>query len=161
MVKDRDRIEFLGMLGAFGVIVATIQVSIFEIDAIAAAEWRIDTVCYLLGFVLCLFLVYCNMSAFLTDSDSGLFNLSLLTSDVYAVIFSYFVYHYQVHWLYYIAFALSATGLYCYHAAGKPTADTSYNALEKFAETNRTSDSGFNALDEEDIVSVIENAYST
>ena len=38
MVKDRDRIEFLGMLGGFGVLVAIIQVSIFEIDAIATAE---------------------------------------------------------------------------------------------------------------------------
>ena len=161
MLKDRDRVEYLGMLGGFGTIVAAIQMSIFEIDAITKAEWHADTICYLFGFVICLFLVYCNMSAFLSSSDSGLFNLSLLTSDVYAVIFSYFVYHYQVHWLYYIAFVLSGTGLYCYHSAGQPTADTNYNTLEKYAEGRSARDSGFNALDEEDLVSVIESSYVT
>jgi solute carrier family 35 protein F1/2 len=67
-----------------------------------------------------MFLIYTNASLFLQDLDSTLFNLSLLTSDVYAVLFAFFVYHTIVHWLYFIAFPLVVLGLIIYHAEASP-----------------------------------------
>jgi hypothetical protein len=86
---------------------------------------------YTTGFVLCLFLMYRNTSAFLTTSDAALFNLSLLTSDVYAVIFSYFVFGYTVSWLYFVALVLAVTGVLLYHTAG-PVHDNVEAAVERF-----------------------------
>jgi solute carrier family 35 protein F1/2 len=40
---------------------------------------------YFLGFQLCMFLLYCLVAVFLRNCDAVLFNLSLLTSDVYVV----------------------------------------------------------------------------
>lgn len=42
------------------------------------------------GFVACMVLVYGATSEFLVIADAAMFNLSLLTSDLYAVIFAYF-----------------------------------------------------------------------
>ena len=82
---------------------------------------------YMMGFTLCMFLIYTNASLFLQDLDSTLFNLSLLTSDVYAVLFAYFVYHTIVHWLYFIAFPLVVLGLVLYHAEASPQKVNSNN----------------------------------
>lgn len=119
MVKTKDRTEYLGMLGAFGSLIAIIQTSIFERERLLFdIEWGLVIGLFMVGFVLCLFLMYCNTSAFLKTSDAALFNLSLLTSDVYAVIFAYFVFSYSVGILYYFALILSVTGVLLYNTAG-------------------------------------------
>lgn len=80
---------------------------------------------YMFGFITCLFFMYANTSIFLQDLDSTLFNLSLLTSDVYAVIFSYILYGKLVHWLYFIAFTCVVCGLSIYHTQPSPGRDSS------------------------------------
>lgn len=118
MVKDKDPTEFLGMLGVNGAVIATIQMSIFEISKIKATEWNGASISFACGYILCLFCMYSTTSFFLRTSDAALFNLSLLTSDIYAVIFAFVVYGDSVHWLYYIAFSLTASGLVLYSTAG-------------------------------------------
>ncbi len=96
-----------------------------ELGPLRSVRWTARVCGFLLGFLACLCSVYCSASLFLTRADSALFNLSLLTSDVYAVGFAYFVFRYTVHWLYYPAFALSVLGLYLYHSGdgGRGTGD--------------------------------------
>ncbi|KAF2609180.1 hypothetical protein F2Q68_00045104 [Brassica cretica] len=43
-----------------------------------------------------------------------MFTLSLLTSDMWAVLIRIFAYHEKVDWLYYLAFATTAIGLIIY-----------------------------------------------
>lgn len=50
-----------------------------------------------------------------------MFNLSLLTSDVYALVFAYFVENMTPNWLYFVAFAVIFTGLLVYHFQPAPT----------------------------------------
>lgn len=50
-----------------------------------------------------------------------MFNLSLLTSDVYALLFSYLVEHVTPNWLYFVAFGVIFCGLTLYHAQPRPT----------------------------------------
>lgn len=131
MVKTKDRIEYLGMLGLFGTLISAVQTSIFERDKILHdVEWSARTASFSAGFVLCLFLMYRNTSSFLKTSDAALFNLSLLTSDVYAVIFSFFVFGYTVSWLYFVALFLAVTGVLLYHTAG-PVHDNVEAAVER------------------------------
>jgi len=47
-------------------------------------------------------------------SGATLFNLSLLTSDMWAVAIRVLFYHQQINWLYYLAFTVVAVGLIVY-----------------------------------------------
>jgi solute carrier family 35 protein F1/2 len=121
LVKYHDREEFLGYLGSFGSIIAFTQCMIIDLPSIERAEFNFEFMLYMFGFILCLFLMYTNTSSLLQISDSILFNLSLLTSDVYAVLFTYFFESYLVSWLYFLSFGLVMIGLIIYHSEKKPT----------------------------------------
>jgi solute carrier family 35, member F1/2 len=122
LVKTNDRMEFLGLLGVNGFFIALVQFFVMELSRFQSIIWSPEVILYTAGYTLCLFFMYSSTSSFLTSNDATLFNLSLLTSDVYAVLFAYFVFHYQVHWMYSISFLLTATGLTLYYrGGGQPT----------------------------------------
>src|SRR5690349_13339001 len=84
--------EFLGVMGAFGTVLSLVQSLALEHDAIRHGSdhgWDITTVALLVGFVGFLNLMYTQTSLFLCTGDAALFNLSLLTSDLYAVLFAF------------------------------------------------------------------------
>jgi solute carrier family 35, member F1/2 len=118
LVKTNDRMEFLGLLGINGFFIAFVQFFVMELDRFQSIVWSYEVILYTAGYTLCLFFMYSNTSSFLTSNDATLFNLSLLTSDVYAVLFAYFVFHYRVHWMYCVSFLLTATGLTLYYRGG-------------------------------------------
>lgn len=120
LVKFHDREEFLGYLGCFGFCIAVIQCLGMELNAMKKAHYSPKVIGAMSGFVVCLFLMYTNTTSFLQHGDAVLFNLSLLTSDVYAVIFTYFFDGYLVSWLYFVAFALVIIGLVIYHSQQAP-----------------------------------------
>lgn len=109
------------MLGSFGVLLGTAQLLLMEIDTLRRVTWTVEIIGFIAGFIFCLNFMYTRASLFLKDCDAALLNLSLLTSDVYAVLFSYFYYGYLVSWLYFLAFGLACTGLAIYSAAPPPT----------------------------------------
>jgi solute carrier family 35 protein F1/2 len=121
LVKRYDRDAFLGYLGSFGMLLAFTQCMALELPGIRDADWSVSTVLSLSGFVTCLFLMYVNTSAYLQGNDAILFNLSLLTSDVYAVLFRLLFEGYLVSYLYFLAFALVLLGLLAYHSEHTPS----------------------------------------
>lgn len=123
LVKHNDREEYLGMIGVFGVIFGVIQLLVMETRSVRNVVWSYEIIAFVIGFVLCLNIMYTRASLFLKDCDAALLNLSLLTSDVYAVIFSYLCYGYLVSWFYFLAFGLACTGLVIYSTAASPTGD--------------------------------------
>jgi solute carrier family 35 protein F1/2 len=120
VVKYHDRHQFLGHLGGYGAVIAFIQFMATDFHRVETAHFSIEIIFSMIGFILCLFFMYTNTTAYLVDSDATLFNLSLLTSDVYAVIFSYFFYGSLVSWMYFLAFALVILGLFVYHSEKPP-----------------------------------------
>jgi solute carrier family 35 protein F1/2 len=99
---------------------AALQCVLFDLPKIERENFSIEIIGYIFGFVVCLFLMYVNTSSFLQKSDAILFNLSLLTSDVYAVVFTYFFSGYLVNWLYFLSFVLVMCGLLVYHSEKAP-----------------------------------------
>ncbi|CAE8606459.1 unnamed protein product, partial [Polarella glacialis] len=95
-----SRFEALGMLGLWGSAISCIQAGLLEGQEVAQITWSLQSVLCLLGFQLCLFGMYVLTSVFLVSADAALFNLSLLTSDVYSVLFSYIVQHQRFGWTY-------------------------------------------------------------
>lgn len=65
--------------------------------------------------------MYSWTSLFLQAGDAAMFNLSLLTSDVYALLFSFLVENVTPDWLYFVAFAVIFCGLVIYHVQPPPT----------------------------------------
>ncbi|XP_034693999.1 solute carrier family 35 member F1-like isoform X5 [Vitis riparia] len=71
------------------------------------------------GYAVSTFLFYTIVPFLLQISGATWFNLSLLTSDMWAVVFRIFFYHQKVDWLYYISFAMVAVGLIIYSKTEK------------------------------------------
>ena len=86
VLVKKHRIEYLGMLGFWGSLISGVQVALLERDDLAAIDWDWTIVGLIFGYVLVLFAMYTLTSLFLVHDDAVLFNLSLLTSDVWAII---------------------------------------------------------------------------
>jgi solute carrier family 35 protein F1/2 len=88
--------------------------SILERDELKAIHWSTGAVFPFLRFTLTMFLFYPLVPVLLKTNGATMFNLSLLTSDMWAVLIRTFGYHEKVDWLYFLAFATTATGLIIY-----------------------------------------------
>ncbi|KAG7629065.1 Solute carrier family 35 member SLC35F1/F2/F6 [Arabidopsis thaliana x Arabidopsis arenosa] len=114
LVKNADVTELMAFLGLFGAIIAAIQISIFERGAVRAIQWSTEAILLYIGGALGLFLFYTLITILIKNNGSTMFNLSLLTSDMWAILIRTFGYHEKVDWLYFLAFATTATGLIIY-----------------------------------------------
>lgn len=115
LVKTHDRFEFLGFLGVFGTLFSAVQLAIFERAELAGIAWTPDTACLLGGFVVSMFCMYTLTSAFMIEADATLFNLSLLTSDLYAVVLGTFLFDVRLNPLYFGAAACVVLGILLYN----------------------------------------------
>ncbi|CAN6804199.1 unnamed protein product, partial [Brassica oleracea] len=113
-VKKADRVELMSFVGLFGAIIGAIQISIFERDALNAIHWSTEAVLPYIGIAIGVFLFYSILTVLLKTNGTAMFTLSLLTSDMWAVLIRIFAYHEKVDWLYYLAFATTAIGLIIY-----------------------------------------------
>ncbi|KAK6139918.1 hypothetical protein DH2020_026294 [Rehmannia glutinosa] len=95
-VKKKDRIEVIAMIGLFGMLISAYA-----------------------GYAVSSFLFYTIVPFVLQISGATLFNLSLLTSDMWAVAVRTFIYKQQVDWLYYLAFVLVVVGIFIYSKTEK------------------------------------------
>ncbi|EFJ38677.1 hypothetical protein SELMODRAFT_402782 [Selaginella moellendorffii] len=106
--------NFLGgsnvVLGDFLVIGASMLYAISNVSEIGP----------FVGFALAQFSFYLLVPILLQGSGSAMFNLSLLTSDMWAVAIRALAYHEVVDWLYFVAFGTVAIGLSLYSYFGEP-----------------------------------------
>ncbi|TVU49561.1 hypothetical protein EJB05_00874 [Eragrostis curvula] len=123
LVKASDQIELMGMLGLFGALISFLELyyffnyffrSIFERSEIKSIHWNVGAVMPFIGFAIAMFLFYSLVPILLKISGSTMLNLSLLTSDMWAILIRVFAYHEKVDWMYYVAFAAVAVGLVIY-----------------------------------------------
>ena len=76
---------------------------------------------YLVGYVLALVIFYCAVAVFLKKSESALFNLHLLTVNLYVVIVEVFVGgSSSIGPLYFLSLALITGGVCIYHSTTSP-----------------------------------------
>ncbi|RVX11713.1 Solute carrier family 35 member F2 [Vitis vinifera] len=113
-VKKKDRVELMSMLGLFGLLVSVCEISIVELKSLESIEWSTKIVLAFVGFALSNFLFYTLVPFLLKISGATMFNLSALTSDMWAVVIRIFFYRQKVDWLYYLSFAVVAIGIIIY-----------------------------------------------
>ncbi|KAK1271513.1 hypothetical protein QJS04_geneDACA014149 [Acorus gramineus] len=114
LVKSGDRIELMAMLGAFGAVVSACQISILERNELKSIHWTAGAVVPFIGYALALFIFYSTVPVLLKISGSTMLNLSLLTSDMWAVLIRIFAYKEKVDWMYFVAFGAVSIGLIVY-----------------------------------------------
>ncbi|KMZ72354.1 Solute carrier family 35 member F1 [Zostera marina] len=124
LVKSGDRVELMAMLGVFGAIISACQISILEREELRSIRWSADAVLPFVGFALAMFIFYSTVPVLLKITGAAMLNLSLLTSDMWAVLIRIFAYNEKVDWLYYIAFASVVIGLIIYSCLAKEEVET-------------------------------------
>ncbi|CAN6337454.1 unnamed protein product [Urochloa humidicola] len=114
-IKKKDQqVEVVAMFGFFGLLVSTVQVYILEKKSLEVITWSPKMIGLFAGYALAFSVFYTVTPFVLKNSGSTLFNLSLLTSDMWAVAIRVLFYRQQINWLYYLAFGVVAIGLIIY-----------------------------------------------
>ncbi|XP_056159615.1 uncharacterized protein LOC130135153 isoform X1 [Syzygium oleosum] len=113
-VKKKDLVEVVSMIGLYGSLVSVVEISIFERQSIESITWSTELVLAFVGYALSCF-AFCTFApSVLKMSGAAMFNLALLTSDMWAVVVRILIYNQQVDRLYYLAFAIVVVGLVIY-----------------------------------------------
>lgn len=121
VVKKVDQVEFLAHVGFFGAIISACQLVVLELDEVKAIHWNVSSIAPFVGFALSCFGFSSLVPWLLQISGSAMLNLSLLTSDMWAVAVRALGFHESVDSLYFVAFALVAAGLLVYTLSGEPS----------------------------------------
>ncbi|KAL3536130.1 hypothetical protein ACH5RR_004591 [Cinchona calisaya] len=122
-VKKKDRVEVVSMLSLFAMLVSIGQIAIVERKSLESVKWSSEIILAFFGYAAASFTFYSVVPFVMKMSGATLFNLSILTSDMWAVVIRIFFYKQHVDWLYYLAFALVVVGLIIYSKSEKnPTA---------------------------------------
>ncbi|KAH0992422.1 hypothetical protein GBA52_003905 [Prunus armeniaca] len=114
LVKNADRVELMAMLGFFGAIALPF-----------------------VGFSVAMFLFYSFVPVLLKTNGSTMLNLSLLTSDMWAVLIRIFAYHEKVDWMYFVAFAGVCVGLVIYSGGDKEEDQQRADVADEGAERSK------------------------
>jgi solute carrier family 35 protein F1/2 len=77
-----------------------------------------------IGFSMCLLLVYITMPLVLQVSNATAVNISILSSDFYSLIIGIYLFRFKFHWLYFVSFALVIIGFIVYFLEPTPNHST-------------------------------------
>ncbi|CAM9699826.1 unnamed protein product [Chrysoparadoxa australica] len=114
IVRRHDKREMLGMIGLFGCLFSLVQMVALELPAICQAAFTPAVLGYMAAYSSLVLVTYSWTATFLESSDAALFNMSLLTSDIYSMVFAVLVEHIELQWMYLLSFAVTAGGLFLY-----------------------------------------------
>lgn len=127
--KHVDRKEYLGMLGFGGTFFCGLLVLLTERDSVVDLFRDKDSLYPALGvmaiYVPILVLYYVSASVFLVSSDATLLNLSLQSSNMWAICFSIVAFQEAPSSLFYLALVLEISGVFVYELLGNSGTTTS------------------------------------
>ncbi|KAI3471832.1 hypothetical protein Pfo_028485 [Paulownia fortunei] len=103
-VKRKDRIEVIAMIGLFGMLVSASEIAVLERKTLKSIKWSSGLMSAYAGYAVSSFLFYTLAPFVLKMSGATLFNLSLLTSDMWAVAVRTFIYKQKVAFPYFAFF---------------------------------------------------------
>ncbi|GAY33178.1 hypothetical protein CUMW_006030 [Citrus unshiu] len=123
-VKKNDRVEVVCMIGVYGL-------SMLELKSLELVKWSTDIILGFVGYAVSCFMFYTLATFVLKLGGAAMFNLSLLTADIWAVVFRFFFYQQQVDWLYFLAFAIVVFGLIIYSTKSSPFNYSTWRAAKR------------------------------
>ncbi|KAG0340660.1 hypothetical protein BG005_003157 [Podila minutissima] len=120
LVRQTSMYEVVGQLGFWATILNGIQLAVLERNEVQAVEWTGSVVGYIIGFDIAMFILYSVSPILFRLSSATFFNLSLLTSDFYGLIFGILLFDAKVNYLYAIAYVLICGGILVYNIRPTP-----------------------------------------
>ncbi len=122
--------EYQIMIGLLGTFVAIVQGIVFDRGAVQDFFKRDDDVCssskafsILIASGIFGVASYVGISNFLVESEAAFLNLSLLTGDLWAVVFSIFVQSILPSSMFWLALVLIVVGVFIYELSDSPIID--------------------------------------
>ena len=126
--KHVDRKEYLGMIGLFGSLFTLILFLVFEWEPVC--DLMSDRSTFLPAFGLIVVYVpllvayYISATLFLISSDATLLNLSLQSSNLWAILFSVVFFRELPSPLFFLALALVISGVFVFELLGNKAQDS-------------------------------------
>jgi len=114
LVRKRPLYEVVGQLGLWGFIINGVQATLLERKDMPRVPWNGGIIGLLMAFTVAMLILYTVAPLLYRLSSSAFFNLNLLSSDFYGLLFGLFLYHYRPYWLYFISFVIIIAGLITY-----------------------------------------------
>ncbi|EIW83608.1 DUF914-domain-containing protein [Coniophora puteana RWD-64-598 SS2] len=114
-VRRRPLYEVVGQIGMWGMLINGCQAAGLEHAHMRTATWDGATIGILVSYTVAMFILYTVAPMVYRMASSAFYNISLLTSDFYGLIFGK---RYHPFWLYFPAFCVVILGLviYFWHA---------------------------------------------
>jgi len=113
-VRRRPLYEVVGQLGMWGTIINGVQASLIEHKKMKVATWSGRNIGLLFAYTAAMYILYTVAPLLYRLASSAYFNLSLLSSDFYGLLFGLFLFHFKPYWLYFPSFAVVLSGLVVY-----------------------------------------------
>ncbi|KAI9458146.1 DUF914-domain-containing protein [Lactarius psammicola] len=113
-VRKRPLYEVVGQLGMWGTIINGIQASALEHKKMKEVTWSGANIGLLVAYTAAMFILYTVAPLLYRLASSAYYNLSLLSSDFYGLLFGLFLFHFKPYWLYFPSFAVVILGLIVY-----------------------------------------------
>ena len=127
--KHVDRKEYLGMIGLHGSIATLSLTLLYERDEVSNLFSDRSTLLPAMGVILIyipmLVMYYVSATLFMVASDATLLNLSLQSSNLWAILYSVFAFREAPSLLFYLAVFLVVTGVFVYELFGNASNDQS------------------------------------
>lgn len=132
------QLEYLGCMTTFATIISFLQTLILERNNVIAFFQQSDSeacprnagLFLLTAFSIGGMLNYLGISAFLRISDAAFLNLSLLTGDAWAVLYSVYAEHIYPPGTFYVALVIVVSGVFIYETAPSPVAEKQAEARD-------------------------------
>ncbi|OZJ01661.1 hypothetical protein BZG36_05517 [Bifiguratus adelaidae] len=115
LVRTTPLYEVVGMFTLFAAIVNFIQLMILERNEFSTFVNQPEAIGMWVAYTAAMFCLYTVAPILFRKSSATFFNLSLLTSDFYGLLFGLFLFHYSPYPLYFVAYVLVIVGLLIYH----------------------------------------------
>jgi solute carrier family 35 protein F1/2 len=119
-VRKRPLHEVVGQLGLWGFLINGVQSSALEWRDMTQVPWNGGIIGLLMAFTVAMLILYTLAPILYRLASSAFFNLSLLSSDFYGLLFGLFLYGYRPYWLYFISFVVTTAGLIIYFWSARP-----------------------------------------
>ncbi|KAG0232663.1 hypothetical protein BGW41_001753 [Actinomortierella wolfii] len=120
LVRQTPMYEVIGQMGMWATVLNGVQLAILERTELQRIEWSGSIVGYIIGFDIAMFILYSVSPILLRRASATFFNLSLLTSDFYTLIFGIILFKAEIQKLYPVAYVLIISGIIVYNIKPAP-----------------------------------------
>ncbi|KII87432.1 hypothetical protein PLICRDRAFT_43071 [Plicaturopsis crispa FD-325 SS-3] len=119
-VRKRPLYEVVGQMGMWGTLINGIQAAGLEHVVMTQVVWNGATIGLIIAYTAAMFILYTVAPLIYRTASSAYYNISLLTSDFYGLLFGLFLFHYSPFWLYFPSFVVVIIGLIIYFWSATP-----------------------------------------